>query len=89
MRPLEVELTLPEGARLVAGEVRTEAGQLEGRVHMRSALWWGTDQGTSDRAKLEWVVEAPSGGRSASRPATRVQASCAGTSSSPATREES
>jgi hypothetical protein len=62
VRPLEVELTLPEGARIVAGELRTEAGQLEGRVHLRSALWWGTDQGTSDRAKLEWVVEAPSGG---------------------------
>ncbi|HKH31318.1 MAG TPA: M14 family metallopeptidase [Gaiellaceae bacterium] len=62
VRPLEVELTLPEGARVVAGELRTEAGQLEGRVHLRSALWWGTDQGTSDRAKLEWVVEAPLGG---------------------------
>ena len=62
VRPLEVELTLPEGARVVAGELRTEVGQLEGRVHLRSALWWGTDQGTSDRAKLEWVVEAPSGG---------------------------
>jgi murein tripeptide amidase MpaA len=62
VRPLEVELTLPEGARIVAGEVRTEAGQLEGRVHLRSALWWGTDQGTSDRTKLEWVVEAPDGG---------------------------
>jgi hypothetical protein len=63
VRPLEVVLTLPEGARLVAGEPRTEAGQLEGRVHLRSALWWGTDQGTSDRTKLEWVVEAPAGGK--------------------------
>ena len=62
VRPLEVELTLPEGARVVAGEKKTEAGQLEGRVQLRSALWWGTDQGTSDRAKLEWVVEAPAGG---------------------------
>jgi murein tripeptide amidase MpaA len=62
VRPLEVELTLPEGARVVAGETKTQAGQLEGRVHLRSALWWGTDQGTSDRAKLEWVVEAPEGG---------------------------
>jgi murein tripeptide amidase MpaA len=62
VRPLEVKLTLPKGARVVAGELRTEAGQLEGRVHLRSALWWGTDQGTSDRTKLEWVVEAPSGG---------------------------
>ena len=62
VRPLEVELTLPEGARVVAGEPKTEAGQLEGRVHLRSAIWWGTDQGTSDRTKLEWVVEAPAGG---------------------------
>jgi hypothetical protein len=59
---VEVELTLPEGARVVAGEAKTDAGQLEGRVHLRSALWWGTDQGTSDRTKLEWVVEAPEGG---------------------------
>jgi murein tripeptide amidase MpaA len=62
VRALDVELKLPEGARVVAGEVKTEAGQLEGRVHLRSALWWGTDQGTSDRTKLEWVVEAPAGG---------------------------
>ena len=62
VRPLEIELALPEGARVVAGEQRTEAGQLEGRVHLRSALWWGTDQGTRDRTKVEWVVEAPAGG---------------------------
>ena len=62
VRPIEVELTLPEGARVVAGESKIEVGELEGRVHLRSALWWGTDQGTSDRTKLEWVVEATDGG---------------------------
>ena len=62
MRPLEVELTLPEGARLLSGEVRTEAGQLTGRVEKRSTLWWGNDESTSDRVKLEWVVDAPQGG---------------------------
>jgi len=61
VRPLEVELTLPEGARLVSGEERTEAGQLTGRVEKRSPLWWGNDESTSDRAKLEWVIEAPAG----------------------------
>ena len=61
VRPLEVELTLPEGARLAAGERLTEAGQLTGRVHKRSALWWGNDESTSDRVKLEWVIEAPPG----------------------------
>jgi murein tripeptide amidase MpaA len=62
VRPLEVELTLPEGAELVAGERRTEAGQLQGRVHRRSVLWWGGDDSTADLTKLEWVIEAPDGG---------------------------
>ena len=61
VRPLEVELTLPDGARLAAGERLTEAGQLAGRVHKRSPLWWGNDESTSDRIKLEWVVEGPAG----------------------------
>ena len=61
VRPLEVELALPEGARLVSGEQRTESGQLTGRVEKRSPLWWGNDESTSDRVKLEWVVEAPAG----------------------------
>ncbi|MDQ2985045.1 MAG: M14 family metallopeptidase [Actinomycetota bacterium] len=62
VRPLEVELTLPEGARVVAGEAKTETGQLEGRVQRRSLLWWGDDDSTSDRTKLEWVVDATQGG---------------------------
>src|SRR3954451_457781 len=62
VRPLEVELTLPEGAELVAGERRTEAGQLQGRVHRRSVLWWGGDDSTADLTKLEWVIEASDGG---------------------------
>jgi murein tripeptide amidase MpaA len=62
VRPLEVELTLPEGAKLVAGEQKVEAGQLAGRVHKRSALFWGTDDSTADLMKLEWVIEAPKGG---------------------------
>jgi len=59
--PLEVELTLPDGARVVAGEVKTEAGQLKGRVEKRSTTWWGNDESTSDLAKLEWVIEAKDG----------------------------
>ncbi len=62
VRPLEVELTLPEGATLAAGDRKTEAGQLAGRVDRRSLLWWWSDDATSDRTKLEWVVEAPAGG---------------------------
>jgi len=63
VRPLEVELTLPEGATLVAGEQKVEAGQLEGRAQKRNIYWWGTNDATKDRAKMEWVIEAPKGTR--------------------------
>jgi murein tripeptide amidase MpaA len=61
VRDLEVELDLPEGARLVGGEVKTEVGQLKGRVEKRSTTWWGNDDSTTDLVKLEWVIEAPAG----------------------------
>lgn len=60
-RPVEVELTLPAGARLVTGDRKLEVGELDGRIDKRSTLWWGHDEGTTDRAKAEWVVEAPQG----------------------------
>jgi len=61
VRDLEVELELPEGARLVGGDVKTEAGQLKGRADKRSTTWWANDESTGDLVKLEWVVEAPAG----------------------------
>ena len=62
VRPVEVELELPDGATLGAGDARTEAGQLAGRNGLRSTHWWGNDWSTSDLAKVEWVVSAPAGG---------------------------
>jgi murein tripeptide amidase MpaA len=56
-----VEVELPDGARLVGGEVKTEAGPLKGRADKRSTTWWANDESTCDLAKLEWVVEAPAG----------------------------
>jgi len=61
VRPLEAEITLPEGGRVIGGEQKAELGQLPGRVHRRSLLWWTSDDATSDRAKVEWVIEAPPG----------------------------
>lgn len=58
---IDVELDLPDGARLVGGEVKTNVGHLKGRVDKRSTSWWGNDDSTGDLAKLEWVVEAPAG----------------------------
>jgi hypothetical protein len=56
-----VELELPDGARLAAGEPKVDAGQLGGRNGLRSTHWWGNDWSTNDLAKLEWVVVAPAG----------------------------
>ena len=61
VRPLEVSLELPDGARIASGKEREEAGQLGGRVERRSVTWWNTDHSTSERTKVEWVVEAKAG----------------------------
>jgi murein tripeptide amidase MpaA len=61
VRPLEAEITLPEGGKVIGGDKKAELGQLDGRVHRRSLLWWASDDATSDRTKVEWVVEAPVG----------------------------
>ena len=59
VRPIEVELALPEGAKLISGQRKTEAGQLGGRALKRSGLFEADP--TDDRAKVEWVVIAPQG----------------------------
>jgi murein tripeptide amidase MpaA len=61
VRPLEAEITLPDDSRVIGGERKVEMGQLDGRVQRRSLLWWASNDATSDRAKAEWVVEAPAG----------------------------
>jgi murein tripeptide amidase MpaA len=63
VRPIEVSLELPDGARVVTGKEREEAGQLAGRVEDRQVTWWGVDHSTKNRTKVEWVVEAPAGAR--------------------------
>jgi murein tripeptide amidase MpaA len=57
--PVEVELDLPDGVRLVGGERKTKAGQLKGRADKRSTTWWGNDESTTDLVRLDWVLEAP------------------------------
>jgi hypothetical protein len=62
VRPIEVELELPEGAAVVGGERKVEAGQLQGRALKRTMIGWGGSDETNDRTKLEWIIAAPSGG---------------------------
>ena len=61
VRPLEAEITLPEGGKVIGGERKVELGQLDGRINRRSLLWWASNDATSDRVKVEWVVEAAPG----------------------------
>jgi len=60
VRPIEVRLTLPEGAELVTGEAFQEIGQLEGRANKRALF--GGNYPTDNLRKLEWTVRAPAGG---------------------------
>ncbi|MDQ1402200.1 MAG: hypothetical protein QOG03_516 [Actinomycetota bacterium] len=57
VRPIEAELTLPDGVELVGGERRVELGQLQGRA-LKNAMMGGGADPTADRAKVEWVVKA-------------------------------
>jgi len=63
VQPVEAEITLPYGARLVSGTATIEVGQLAGRssaTTMTDIMDGGGDI-TADRAKAEWFVEAASG----------------------------
>jgi hypothetical protein len=64
VRGLVCEIELPEGATLEMGKAREILGQLEGRAYKPAAhfSYYPSDV-TEDRAKAEWVVRAPRGGR--------------------------
>lgn len=62
VRPVVVEIELPEGAELKSGKLREEMRQLEGRAYTEvSPYGWHADT-TEERLKAEWVVRAPAGG---------------------------
>jgi hypothetical protein len=63
VRPVEVELALPDGASLTLGDPRQELGQLAGHQRARQmlAMFDGGFDPTEDRSKAEWVVRAPAG----------------------------
>jgi murein tripeptide amidase MpaA len=61
VRPVRAELVLPDGASLVSGKIRQEAGYLEGRSNkMYASLLWASSI-TDNRQKVEWVVNASPG----------------------------
>lgn len=62
IKPVIVELTLPEGAEVVTGLPKTELGHLEGRVGQYQAIGDLANHGNLTRKRAEWIVKAPQGG---------------------------
>ncbi len=60
VRPIEVELILPEMVSIVSGQRWQEIGHLEGRSNK---LWAVFSSGTptDNQRKIEWVIQGPSG----------------------------
>lgn len=63
VRPIEVEVQMPETAALVMGQAKQRVGHLEGRSN-KAFVKAFSDAGEVDfRRKLEWVIRAPAGTR--------------------------
>ncbi len=64
VRGVIVEIELPDGAELVSGKLRDDAGQLEGKAYKHTGIsFWPDYHVTDDRAKMEWVVRGRGGDR--------------------------
>jgi murein tripeptide amidase MpaA len=61
VRPVRFELTLPDGATLVGGKLKSEIGQLEGRSNKLDMTPYWSGSPTDNRGKAEWVVRAAGG----------------------------
>jgi len=61
-RGVIAEIQLPKGAKLVSGKEREELGELEGRAY-KNAFPDESGEGTNDRVKVEWVVQAKRGSK--------------------------
>lgn len=61
-RGVIAEITLPKGASLQSGKEREELGELEGRAY-KVVNPDESDEGTTERVKVEWVVKAKKGSK--------------------------
>ena len=59
-RGVIAEIQLPKGASLESGKQREELGELEGRAY-KTVNPDESNEGTSERVKVEWVVKAKKG----------------------------
>ena len=61
VRPIEVEVMVPDGGELVSGEREQEIGQLEGRSNKMWGSWFSGGYPTDNARRLEWVVRGSTG----------------------------
>jgi hypothetical protein len=61
VKPITVELGLPEGGNVVLGKAKEEAGHLEGRIVSPAGFYPGSTINAREK-RLEWIVTAPAGG---------------------------
>ncbi|MEJ7667164.1 MAG: M14 family metallopeptidase [Casimicrobiaceae bacterium] len=62
VRGVIAEIGLPEGAKLVQGKARSDAGQLEGKAYKHTGVsFWPDYLVTDDRVKIEWVITGKPG----------------------------
>ena len=62
VRGVICEIELPAGANLQSGKYREEFAQLEGRAY-KNAMLDEFEESTNDRLKVDWIIQAPQGGR--------------------------
>ena len=60
VRPIEVELILPEGVSVVSGKVKQELGQLEGRSN-KVKQSFSFPSPTDNQRKVEWMLKGAAG----------------------------
>lgn len=61
VKPLEITLELPEGAKVTGGKEKQKVDHLQGRSN-KIVLGYHATSSTDNRVKLEWVIESPNNG---------------------------
>ena len=61
VRPVRIELELPDGAKIINGKRRTQLAQLEGRSNKISVSSISNASVTDNRGKAEWIIHASAG----------------------------
>jgi murein tripeptide amidase MpaA len=61
VRPVIIELEIPDGAALISGKRRVELGHLEGRSSRLDVVPVWEAGSTENRGKVEWVIRVSSG----------------------------